>query len=358
MDQFKVSIVGAGNIGRELALVLSNHTDFEIGVIDCADEPLDRLKAMNLPVKVHTLCHRDDLPGLLASTSITVATVPEAILASVAAAAAKSQTHYVDFSPVRPAITDILRPLSNKRAVMQGCGVSPGIIDCVASDLAAAYSPVKDLIVRVGSVPRFPANRLGYGQIWNIDGLIDEYTQTGVAIRNRAVTSINPLEDYERISIEGISYEGFTTSNGMENLETFLNTGAENVTFKTLRYPGHLDYMRFLLDDLDLRHRRDMLRSLLMNGLALIDDDVLILAVTARGMRDRRLHEKTVVHRFQSGNSTGSSNSLTSVAAGYAATLISRLCQGELPAQGFYSHDRLSPQRVLGSAFIRDLVVS
>lgn len=80
----------------------------------------------------------------------------------------------------------------------------------------------------------------------------------------------------------------FTTSGGLQNVESFRRCGVRNVTFKTLRYPGHLDYMRFLLEDLGLNARRNMLKSLLLNGLRMIDDDLLVIFVTAVGERGLR----------------------------------------------------------------------
>lgn len=356
MTPLKVSIFGAGKVGTALASTLARHPQFAVDVIDCADDAIDRLRALKLPVGIRSYRHRDQLPALLADSAVTVAAVPEHTVPEIALAATQAGTHYLDFSPARARTREILTPLVGKRAVMTGCGVSPGIIDNVTSGLLGSFSPVNDLTIRVGSIPRFPTNRLGYGQIWNVDSLIDEYTRPSAAIRDGQAVNLAALEGYEEIRIDGVTYEAFVTSGGLDNLTILAEAGPRNITFKTLRYPGHLHHMRFLLDDLGLRNRRDMLRSLLMNALPEIADDLLLLAVTVRGVKQHKASEQTIVYRFQAGNCAGPSNALNSVAAGYAASILSLLQSGKIASNGFVEHHRFGTSELMASDFLRPLL--
>lgn len=136
-----------------------------------------------------------------------------------------------------------------------------------------------------------------------------------------------------------------------------VDAGLRSVAFKTLRYPGHLDYMRLLLDDFGLRGRRDILRNLLLNGLPLIEDDVLLLVLTARGIRNGQTVEKTVCHRFGPNAALGSFNALTGVAAGYAATILLMLANGDLPSRGFAAHRQIDTGRILSGRFLSKLLL-
>ena len=356
MAKLKVCIFGAGEIGSALAMALAANEDFAVQVIDRSEEALDRLRAMNIQAVLKSFGHSDELQGLLSGQDVAVAAVPDGAVNAIAEAAARARVHYLDFSCARPETRAILAPLSEHRAVFNGCGVSPGMIGNVACGLLDAFSPVTDLTIRVGAIPRYPTNRLGYGQIWNVDGLIDEYTRPSAAIRDGKPVSVSPLEEYGQMSIDGVTYEEFVTSGGVEDLSIFSESAPRNVTFKTIRYPGHLDYMRFLLDDLGLRHRRDMLRSLLYNGLPVIEDDVLLLVVTARGFRGRQPTERTICHRFSPNRTLGPFNALTSVATGYAATLLSMLQRGEIPAKGLIAHHRIDTETLLSRDFLRPLL--
>lgn len=356
MTKLKVTIFGAGEIGSALAMALSASEDFTVQVVDRSEDALDRLRSMNIKATLHILDHGDELQALLSGQDVAVAAVPEAGVNAIAEAAVRAKVHYLDFSCARPETRAILAPLAEHRAIVNGCGVSPGMIGNVACGLLDAFSPVTDLTIRVGAIPRFPTNRLGYGQIWNVDGLIDEYTRPSAAIRDGKAVSVSPLEEYGQLSIDGVAYEEFITSGGVEDLSIFSESAPKNVTFKTIRYPGHLDYMRFLLDDLGLRHRRDMLRSLLYNGLPVIEDDVLLLVVTARGYRGRQPTERTICHRFSPNRNLGPFNALTSVATGYAATLLSMLHRREIPAQGVIAHHRIDTGTLLSRDFLKPLL--
>ncbi|ADZ71582.1 saccharopine dehydrogenase family protein [Polymorphum gilvum] len=356
MSPLKITIFGAGNIGSALAVALAADPTFDVEVADGSEQALDRLRGLGCAAKTHALGREEEIHAVLAGRDVAVGAVPETALAQVAAGAARAGVHYLDFSAATARTRGLLEPLARERAVFNGCGVSPGIIGNIACNLLDTFSPVTDLTVRVGAIPRYPTNRLGYGQIWNVDGLIDEYTRPSAAIRDGKVVELTPLEDYERLSIDGVAYEGFVTSGGIEDLAIFSDSMPKNVTVKTLRYPGHLDYMRFLLDDLGLRHRRDMLKSLLYNGLPVIEDDVLLLVVTARGCRGRQPTERTICHRFSPNAACSPFNALTSVAAGYAATLLSMLQAGTIGPRGFVAHHRIDTDRLLASRFIRPLL--
>lgn len=358
MHRFKVAIFGAGNVGTALAVTLSKNSDFTIQLIDRNEEALDRARKLNMDVGLRVLGGSEDLDALLLGQDMAVAAVPDVSVPQVAAAAARAGVHYLDFSAVKDQTRAILEPLAEKRAVMTGCGASPGIVENVAYGLLREFSPVSDLVIRLGAIPRYPNNRLGYGQIWNVDGLIDEYTLPSTAIRDGRLVDLTPLEEYERFSADGVNYEAFATSGGIDYLDLFSGSTPRNVTFKTIRYPNHLDYMRFLLDDLGLRNRRDMLKSLLYNGLPVIEDDVVLIAVTARGYRGRQPTERTVCHRFGPVRQLGPFNALTQLAAGYAGSLISDLQQGDIAPQGIAAHHQSDMTKLLSSAYLSPLLVS
>ena len=356
MTQLKVTILGAGRIGTALAATLAGKPEFCVDVVDRSEETLDQLRAMQIDVALRLCHHPEELRAILTGRDVAVAAVPENALKAVATAAAQANVHYLDFSGARPETRDILASLSTRRAIINGCGVSPGLIGNVAWGLLNKDTAVTDLTMRVGAVPRYPTNRLGYGQIWNVDGLIDEYTRPSAAIRDGKAVTLSPLEDHRTMSIDGIAYEEFITAGGIEDLSIFSEFSPTNITFKTIRYPGHLDYMRFLLDDLGLRARRDMMRSLLCNGLPIVEDDILLMMVTARGIRGRQPTESTVCYRFSPPAEQGSFNALTAVATGHAATLLSLLQQGEIASTGIIEHHRLETGRLLSSEFLKPLL--
>lgn len=350
MAPFRVIVFGAGNVGTALSGALSTLPDLEVTLADSTDEALDAARAEGIKASFRSGYRPDDVRAMATGHDLVVAAVPDRTVPQIARLAAETGAHYLDFSRPSEETLAALAPLCDRRAVLTGCGASPGLVENVATDLIAQFSAIDELTIRVGAIPRHAVNRLGYGRLWNMDGLFDEYLLPSAALREGKPVSVTSLEAYERFTIDGAAYEAFITAGGMTG--DFADCGIRNLTFKTIRHPGHLDYMRFLLDDLGLRKRRDMLKSLLCNGLPVVEDDVVMFFVTARGTSDGQNVERSVFHRLAPAFQARRFNALTRVAAGYAATLIERLQQGALPAAGRIDHRRQPTAPLLASRFL------
>ena len=212
MRTFNVTIFGAGPIGRALAGVLVSAGGFDVCLVEQTDELLDPVRAMGLPVTLCVPTTPEKKKAAVVGRDLVVAAVPDHAVAGIASLAAEAGVHYLDFSRVTPAVLKILEPLAADRAVLMGCGASPGLVDALTSNLIKSFPRVSELIIRVGALPRVCANRLGYSRIWNVDGLIDEYLLPSAAIRAGKQVSLTSLEDYERFAIDGVNYEAFMTS--------------------------------------------------------------------------------------------------------------------------------------------------
>ncbi|MDQ2082235.1 saccharopine dehydrogenase C-terminal domain-containing protein [Xanthobacteraceae bacterium Astr-EGSB] len=354
---FKIAIFGAGPIGTALASALVSIGGFDITMVEQTDELLDPVRALKLPVTLCVPATPEKKKAALAEQDLVVAAVPDHAVAAIAALAADVGVNYLDFSRVTRPVVEILEPLASRRAVLTGCGASPGLVDALAADLVRNFPQVTDLVIRVGALPRFSTNRLGYSRIWNIDGLVDEYLLPSAAIRAGQRVTIPSLHEYERFTIGGADYEAFTTSGGIGDLARMPAT-IQNVTFKTIRYPGHLDYMQLLLDDLDLRNRPYALKMLLNNGLPVIEDDIVLMFITARGQENGQKVERSVFKKLSPARRGTKFNALTQVAAGYAAHLVTLLRQGALPAHGFIEHGQIPLDEALESVSLAPFLSS
>lgn len=352
MRPFRVTIYGGGGIGTALAAALSAGEGFEVQLVDVNDEALDLAKRMHLPIKLRGAMHPDDAGKLAMDQDLVVAAVPDRNVHQIAAIAAQAKTHYLDFSHPDQASSAALGSLSAERVVVTGCGASPGLVENFAADLLRNFSSVQDVTIRAGAIPRFPTNRLGYGKVWNFDGLFDEYMQPSTGLRKGQPVQLTPLEEYEQFTIDGVPYEAFITSGGVSDVRTIHNN-LSNLTFKTIRHPGHLDYIRFLLEDLGLRDRRDMLRSVLSNGLPVIEDDVVLFFITARGFNNRQLVERSVFHRLAPKFQSDRFNALTRVAVGYAASVVSMLKDGKINVPGIVDHRDIDTTAIKESSFLQ-----
>ncbi|MET3925999.1 saccharopine dehydrogenase C-terminal domain-containing protein [Devosia sp. 2618] len=353
MTVFKVTIVGAGLIGSMLARELAASPAYRVTLVDLSEEALEKAHSEGTGIQLASYSHAEELFALLDGQDLCVSAVPNRSTGRVADAATRAKVHFLDFSKPNEDIRRNLEALAAERCVMLGCGLSPGLVENLALSLLAETRMASDLTIRVGVLPRFRVDRLGYGVSWNLDSAIDEYAYPAAAIRDGNVVQIAPMEQHETLTLDGMSLEAFTTSGGVGDLTAFQRQGIKNFTFKTLRYPGHLDYMQFLLHDLNLRNRRDLLRSMLGTSLTRISDDVVIIYITAKGTApDGRAVEKSLYRCVKASPAKGEGNALAKLSSRYAAALIARLANGGLPNLGFVDHTGLAD---LGASSTADL---
>lgn len=331
----RVAIIGAGRVGMALAEILVGSGKYHPVLIDGDEEAIDRADAMGLQAQTVDSSHHEAFVRFLSAFEAVVAAVPDSAVTKIAQAAVAARAHYLDFSVETQALDAMRAQLRPGQVFRPGCGISPGLVSDIATGMIATLEGPIDLDIRVGSLPPTKSNRLGYSNIWSVDGLISEYTTPCEAIRDGILTTVLPRSNYETLELGGITYEAFTTAGGLNTLSTFRNTRVRNLLFRTIRYPGHLEAMSLLLDDLRLSERLDLLRVVLSNGLPVVSDDKVIIHVTAQGLRNgtAATAATTVTVRGIRTGSTVVRSGLICGSAAYAAAVLESIRSGH-PASG------------------------
>ncbi len=138
---------------------------------------------------------------------------------------------------------------------------------------------------------------LKYSLTWSTDGLINEYGNLCKSIVDGEEVDVLPLEGLEDIEIDGRLYEAFNTSGGLGSLGTTYRDRVANMDYKTIRYPGHCEQMRLLMNGLKLNHDRPTLKRILENALPQTLQDVVIIYAAVSGQQDNELREESYVNR-------------------------------------------------------------
>ena len=172
-----------------------------------------------------------------------------------------------------------------KTVFMPQCGLAPGFIGIVAHHLTKKFSTLHEVKMRVGALPAFPTNSLKYNLTWSVDGLINEYCQPCEAIHDGQVIEMLPLEGMEHFSLDGTEYEAFNTSGGLGTLCETLNGRVQTLDYKTVRYPGHRDIMKMLLEELGMKSDQETLKDILRRSVPMTMQDVVLVFVTVSGER-------------------------------------------------------------------------
>jgi len=351
-----IVIVGAGKIGSMIAELLVGSGDYAVTVVDRSQQQLDRLETAAAIRKVAIdIMQGDGLQKVLAGKFAVLSAAPYHATGRIAEAAKAAGAHYLDLTE-DVASTRAVKQLAagSRTAFIPQCGLAPGFITIVASDLASRFDQLQDVRMRVGALPKFPSNALNYNLTWSTDGVINEYCEPCEAIVNGRFRETQPLEELEEFSLDGILYEAFNTSGGLGTLCETLAGKVRNLNYRTIRYPGHAAIMKALLNDLRLRDRRDLLKDILENAVPVTLQDVVIVFVTVSGLRDGQLIQETYANKIYAAPLGGRVRSAIQITtAGGICAVLDLLSTGALPQSGLIRQEEIKLQPFLANRFGR-----
>ena len=82
--------------------------------------------------------------------------------------------------------------------------------------------------------------------------------------------------------------EAFTTSGGLGTLCETYDGKVNHLNYKTIRYPGHGELMRFFFNELYMRDRRNEAGEILVHAKPPVRDDVVYVHVAVEGRKEGR----------------------------------------------------------------------
>jgi saccharopine dehydrogenase-like NADP-dependent oxidoreductase len=351
-----IVIVGAGKIGSMIAELLGGSGDYAVTVVDRSQLQLDRLETAAPIRKIAAdIAQGDTLGKILAGKFAVLSAAPYHATRLIAEAAKAAGAHYLDLTEDVASTRAVKQLAAGARtAFIPQCGLAPGFITIVASDLCKHFDALNDVRMRVGALPKFPSNALNYNLTWSTDGVINEYCEPCEAIVNGQLRETQPLEELEEFSLDGILYEAFNTSGGLGTLCETLSGKVRNLNYRTIRYPGHAAIMKALLNDLRLRDRRELLKDILENAVPITLQDVVIVFVTVSGLKDGQLMQETYANKIYAAPLGGRVRSAIQITtAGGICAVLDMLKDGELPRSGLIRQEQIGLQAFLANRFGR-----
>jgi saccharopine dehydrogenase-like NADP-dependent oxidoreductase len=352
----QIAIVGAGKIDSMIAELLASSRDYAVTVIDRSQQQLDRLETAAGVARVALdITRADALSQMLDGKYAVLSAAPYHATRLIAEAAKSAGAHYLDLTE-DVASTRLVKQLAAgaHTAFIPQCGLAPGFITIVASDLASHFDELQDVRMRVGALPKFPSNALNYNLTWSTDGVINEYCEPCEAIVNGQLRETQALEELEEFSLDGVLYEAFNTSGGLGTLCETLAGKVRNLNYRTIRYPGHAAIMKALLNDLRLRDRRELLKDILENSVPITLQDVVIIFVTVSGKRSGQLVQETYANKIYAAPLGGRVRSAIQITtAGGICAVLDLLREGHLPRRGLVKQEEIGLEPFLANRFGR-----
>jgi saccharopine dehydrogenase (NAD+, L-lysine-forming) len=348
-----VLLLGAGHIGYTIAQLLHNTGDYQVVVADRDANSLSAIAELGIATLELDSTDGVALEQAMADQDAVLNALPYHMAIGVAKAAKNSNTHYFDLTEDVHATKTIMELAKDAQvAFMPQCGLAPGFIGIAAHSLASRFDKVREVKMRVGALPEFPTNSLKYNLTWSVDGLVNEYCHPCEAIRNGRLQLVQALEGLEHFSLDGVEYEAFNTSGGLGTLCETLKDQVETLDYKTVRYPGHRDLMKFLLEDLRLSDNQEKLKDILRGAVPSTMQDVVLVFVTVSGLKDGKLVQQVFSRKIFADVRNGRVTSAIQIttAAGICAAL-DLFRAKQLPQSGFISQEQVSLDDFLANRF-------
>ena len=238
----KIIIFGGGMIGSAIAFDLSK--DYDVTVVDIDKVRLSKL-SKKYPVKIieEDISKKGNINKIIKDFDLAVSAVPGYMGYETLKQIIEAGKKVVDISffDEDPFSLDDLAKQKNVTAVVD-CGVAPGLSNIILG-YHSTKMKIENFECQVGGLPFKRVLPYEYKAPFSPIDVIEEYTRPARIIENGKIVVKPALSDTEYINIdEAGTLEAFNT----DGLRTLIKMDIPNMKEKTLRYPGHVERIKFL----------------------------------------------------------------------------------------------------------------
>lgn len=369
----KIGVLGAGLMGKEAARDLSKSSG--VTFVGIADVNYGRAKKAELEIgsdKVKAFKvnadNEEELENYMKQFDCIINALFYSFNVKVAKTAIKVGVHSVDLGGHIGHITDEVLKLEEKAkaanvTIIPDLGVAPGMINILSGYGVSKLSKVKSIKLYVGGIPLRPEPPLEYNHVFSMEGLFDHYTDPALIIRNGKLMEVPSLSEVEPIYFEKFGpLEAFHTSGGTSTLSKSYPE-LETLEYKTIRYPGHAEKAKLLVD-LNLTrddyfveidgmkvNPRKVLLKVLDPIVELKDkEDVTLLRVIVSGLKDI----KEVTYTYEMICYKNNKENVTAMARSTAYTIsvvAQMIAKGVINKRGVFPPEQVVP----GQTYIEEM---
>ena len=268
-----VIVFGCGQMGSVVASSMKD-LGHRVTVVDSTKEAFQNLGSGYDTKSVMNL--RTESSGLILDKDVVISCLPYHKNYSVAHSAIELSVPYCDLGG-RVDVSESIKDLAKKKGfpyVFTDLGLAPGLVNILGEHGCTKVDKPTDVKMMVGGLPsRKVDNPLGYLTTWSIDGLINEYKDDCLILKNGKVETVRGLDGIENInttkSVNHEKLEAFYTSGGAaHSIERMQELGVQNCSYKTLRFKGHGKLVKFLMRDCELDD--DTMKKIFTRGCSIL----------------------------------------------------------------------------------------
>lgn len=324
-----IFIAGAGGIGRATGLILAEFNsimDCKVTLGDISERALADSKkwieegcthAVEVETVVMSKTGEDgNLSPILQKTDVILDCLPGSQAPRMARLAINNICHYANLTEYVAETNEIMKMAENAETgfVLQ-TGLAPGFINILACELYGQFKDrhhsdkLDDMTMKVGAITPHGSAPHYYAFTWSPIGVATEYLKDAVVVKDYETTTIPALSGRERIFINGKEYEDNYTSGGAADLPEAFAGKIKDLSYKTIRIPGHYAWVNEVLAEIPINEDRiAKLERTMLDHVPAVEDDLVVIYASVTGKDDKgqlkKIEKAYEVYPTQIGNKT------------------------------------------------------
>lgn len=359
-----IVVLGSGMMGQAIAFDLCNYSCFDdITIVDQDEQALLSAKKILEGEKINFLVinveKADDVKNLFENYDMAISAIPYRFNYELAKMAVETKTHFLDLGGNNSIVEKERNLFEQARkqdiTIIPDCGLAPGLVSTITRDIVERMDSVDYVKLRVGGLPVDPKPPLDYQIVFSPNGLINEYTENAMVLDHGQIVEKKSMTDIETIQFSEPfkEMEAFLTSGGCSTLPYTYKDKIDYLDYKTIRYPGHCEKFKILLDiglggekvirvgEQEIVPRK-ILIDLLMKNMPTAGRDVVLLKVLSEGLKDgKKIRlEYTLIDYYDEKNGITAMMRTT----GYSISIIAQMIEdGTINQKGVFCPEEIVP---------------
>ena len=240
-----VIILGSGMVGTTMAIDMAKTSNVTIS--DINERALKRAKSRSNALKTLKLdvTNKVELKTALEPFDLVICAVPGFLGFQTLKTIIEAKKNVIDISffPENSLDLDTLAKENNVTAIVD-CGVAPGMGNVILGYYDSKMN-LTDFECLVGGLPRVKKWPFSYKAPFSPIDVIEEYTRPARYIENGKLIIKEALSDCEYVEFDEVGTLESFNSDGLRSI-IFTLPHISNMKEKTLRYPGHVEYIKVL----------------------------------------------------------------------------------------------------------------
>ncbi len=255
----KILVLGAGRMGHGAAFDLI-HNSPDVTSVTVADYDLktaesvaDSVGGSNIEPRRIDASNQPEVKDLMRGHDAAISCVNYWHNEALSKTAIETRTNFCDLGG-NNYVVDAQLALDNEAKaaginIIPDCGLAPGMVSVLTMHGAARFDQLDEVHIRVGGLPQDPQPPLDYQLVFSVEGLINEYIEVARVIRDGKIIEVPSMTELEHLEFAGFPpLEAFQTSGGTSTLPDSLLGTVRNLDYKTIRYAGHCDKFKAMID--------------------------------------------------------------------------------------------------------------